>query len=235
MTDTITIFTDGAAKGNPGRGGFGVVISTGNTVTELGGHKARTTNNEMELTAVVEALRAVAGTKQIVHIYTDSKYVVEGATGWIFGWQKNGWQTKAKTDVANKELWQALLPLLREVAIEWHKVPGHVGIIGNERADDIASTFAEKGTYKLYTGPEGGYGHNLADVSYDDTKKQDRSDTRKRQAQKAYSYVSKVDGVIMVHQTWAECEKRVKGTKGARFKKSLDARDEQAVKTEFGG
>lgn len=233
MTETITIFTDGAAKGNPGRGGYGVVISDGRTIRELGGHKTRTTNNEMELTAVVEALRAVVDTTEVVHIYTDSKYVVEGATGWIFGWQKNGWQTKAKTDVANKELWQALLPLLREVSVEWHKVPGHCGIIGNERADDIASTFAEKGVYTLYQGAADAYGHNLADVSYDDTKKQDRSDTRKRQAQKAYSYISKVDGVVMVHQTWAECEKRVKGTKGARFKKSLDADDERAIKAEF--
>jgi ribonuclease HI len=235
MTETITIFTDGAAKGNPGRGGYGVVISRGNTVTELGGYKARTTNNEMELTAVVEALRAVRGSARTVAIYTDSKYVVEGATGWIFGWQKNDWQTKAKTDVANKELWQALLPLLRDVTIDWHKVAGHVGIIGNERADDIASTMAEKGTYELYNGPKAGYGHDLSNLTYDDSKKQDRSDARKRQAQKAYSYVSAVEGVVLVHATWAECEARVKGVKGARYKKSLSKDDELAIVRAFGG
>jgi len=235
MKPPITIFTDGAAKGNPGRGGYGVVISYPGTVVELGGHKARTTNNEMELMAVVEALTVVKDAGVPVTIYTDSKYVVEGATGWVFGWLKNGWQTKSKTDVANKELWQALVPLLKQVPIEWHKVPGHVGIAGNERVDTIAATFAEKGTYELYTGPKSGYGHNIEDTSFDATKAADRSDARKRSAQKAYSYVSAVGGVVQTHATWALCEKRVKGAKGARFKKSLDAGNEREIIKEFGG
>jgi len=235
MKDKALIFTDGAAKGNPGRGGFGVVISHGGTITELGGHKARTTNNEMELKAVVEALKAVAPKKVPVHIYTDSKYVVEGATGWVFGWVKNGWKTKAETDVLNKELWQELFPLLGKVEIEWHKIPGHSGLAGNERVDTIASTFAEKGTYELYSGPLEGYEYDIHDTSYDEAKAQDRSDARKRQAQKAYSYVSALNGVVLVHQTWAECEARVKGQKGARFKKSLDAENEQEIAREFGG
>lgn len=235
MKQKITIFTDGAAKGNPGRGGFGVVISEGDSVLELGGHKAHTTNNEMELKAVVEALKAVVGKGALVAIYTDSKYVVEGAKGWVFGWAKNGWQTKAKTDVLNKELWQELLPLLGKVEIEWHKVPGHVGIIGNERADTIASDFAEKGTFSLYKGPLANYGFDISDTSYDESKAKDRSEARTRQAQKAYSYISKVDGVIQIHKTWKECEARVKGTKGARFKKSLNANDEKVVLKEFTG
>lgn len=233
MTDTITIFTDGAAKGNPGRGGYGVVITDGVTVTELGGHKPLTTNNEMELTAVVKALEHIQPTTATVHIYTDSKYVVEGATGWVYGWLNNGWQTKAKTEVANKALWQALLPLLKTTTIEWHKVPGHVGIIGNERVDEIASTMAETGSYKLYSGPQAAYGHDLANTTYDDTKKQDRSDARKRQAQKAYSYISKVDGVVKIHATWAECEARVKGVKGARFQKTLSREDEAVARAEY--
>lgn len=235
MHTPITIFTDGAAKGNPGPGGYGVVVVGADTVTELGGFKERTTNNEMELQAVVEALKAVVGKYPAVAIYTDSKYVVEGAQGWVFGWVKNGWQTKAKTDVINKELWQALLPLLKQVDIEWHKVPGHVGIIGNERADTIASTFAEKGSYPLYNGPKVDYGHNVDDTSYDESKAQDRSDARKRSAQKAHSYISMVDGVIATHRTWGECEARVKGTKGARFKKSLDAQNEQEIIKDFRG
>lgn len=235
MDKKITIFTDGAAKGNPGRGGYGVVISDGDKVLELGGHKAHTTNNEMELKAVVEALKAVVGKKQTVAIYTDSKYVVEGAKGWVFGWHKNGWQTKAKSDVLNKELWQELLPLLGKVEIEWHKVPGHVGIIGNERADTIASGFAEKGDLPLYAGPKAEYELNLSDTSYDESKAVERSDARKRQNQKAYSYVSMVDGVVMTHKTWAECEARVKGKKATRFKKSLDAANEQEIIKEFGG
>ncbi len=235
MKPTITIFTDGAAKGNPGRGGFGVVISYADTVVELGAHKARTTNNEMELAAVVAALKAVVADGNPVAIYTDSKYVVEGAKGWIFGWQKNGWKTKADTDVANKELWQELVPLLKKVAVEWHKVPGHVGIIGNERADTIASTFAEKGTFPLYSGPKAAYGHTIEDTTFDAAKAAERSDARKRSNQPAYSYISMVDGIIKTHKTWGECEARVKGKKGTRFKKSLDQNNEKEIIKDFGG
>lgn len=235
MTTTLTIFTDGAAKGNPGRGGYGVVITDGKTVEELGGHKALTTNNEMELMAVVEALQQVVSRGLPVAIYTDSKYVVEGATAWIFGWSRNGWQTKAGTPVANMALWQALQPLLKAVTVTWHKVPGHVGIIGNERADTIASTFAEKGTFPLYCGTAAAYGHDLRNTTYDASKKEERSQSRQRQNQKAYSYVSSIGGVVLVHKTWAECEARVRGAKGARFKKALDANDEQVLITSFGG
>ncbi len=235
MKDSILIFTDGAAKGNPGRGGFGVVISHAGTITEKGGFKEHTTNNEMELKAVVEALKAIAPKKVPVEIYTDSKYVVEGAKGWVFGWAKNGWKTKANSDVLNKELWQELLPLLGKVEIVWHKIPGHSGLAGNERADVIASTFAEKGTTALYVGAQAGYGHDIHDTSYDETKAQDRSDARKRQNLKAYSYVSAVDGEVKIHKTWTECEARVKGKKGVRFKKSLDAENEKEIVREFGG
>jgi ribonuclease HI len=235
MDKKITIFTDGAAKGNPGRGGYGVVIADSDRVIELGGFKEHTTNNEMELKAVVEALKVVVGRSQLVAIYTDSKYVVEGAKGWVFGWVKNGWKTKAESDVLNKGLWQELLPLLGKVEIEWHKVPGHVGIIGNERADALASGFAEKGDMALYSGPRSEYELNISDTSYDEGKAQERSDARKRQAQKAYSYISQVDGVIQIHKTWGECEARVKGQKGTKFKKSLDAINEQEIIRGFGG
>lgn len=235
MTDNILIFTDGAAKGNPGRGGFGVVIVCDGKVIEKGGFKEHTTNNEMELKAVVEALKQVAGKGKSVDIYTDSKYVVEGAKGWVFGWAKNGWVTKAKTDVLNKALWQELLPLLGKVEIEWHKVPGHVGIVGNERADAIASGFAEKGTFDLRSCPQAEYGFNIHDTSYDESKAKERSDARKRSSQKAYSYVSLLDGVVQTHQTWSECERRVKGKSGTRFKKSLDASNEKEIIKDFGG
>ncbi len=235
MKDKILIFTDGAAKGNPGRGGFGVVISYDGVVIEKGGFKERTTNNEMELKAVVEALKEIASQNKPVEIYTDSKYVVEGAKGWVFGWAKNGWQTKAKTDVLSKELWQELLLLLSQVEIVWHKVPGHVGIVGNERADVIASDFADHGTFALYSGPLEKYGFSIHDTSYDESKAQERSDARKRQSQKAYSYVSLLDGVVQTHKTWSECEARVKGKSGTRFKKSLDAVNEKEIIKDFGG
>jgi ribonuclease HI len=235
MKDTALIFTDGAAKGNPGKGGFGVVISYDGVVVEKGGYEDRTTNNEMELKAVVEALKEIASKEIPVHIYTDSKYVVEGANGWVFGWVKNGWKTKTGTDVLNKDLWQELLPLLGQVEIEWHKIPGHSGLTGNERADDIASTFAEKQSYPLYSGPLTAYGYDIYDVTYDEAKAQERSDARKRQNQPAFSYVSVVDGMVLIHKTWTECEARVKGKKGARFKKSLDAENEKEIMREFGG
>lgn len=235
MQQKIQIFTDGASKGNPGRGGYGAVISYGGTVTEVGGFKELTTNNEMELRAVIEALKVVQDSDAMCEIYTDSKYVVQGSTGWIFGWLKNGWKTKAESDVLNKELWQELFPLLKKVQIEWNRVPGHVGIIGNERADTIASDFAANGTFNLYSGSKEKYGFDISDTSYDKGKAEARSAAKKRSSQKAYSYISKVDGVIETHKTWGECESRVKGQKGTKFKKSLDAGNEKEIIKDFGG
>lgn len=232
MQKTI-IFTDGAAKGNPGPGGFGAVLLIGDKVLELGEGKKLTTNNEMELRAVVEALKHVPSSIKEVEIYTDSKYVVEGATGWTFGWIKNGWKTKAGGDVLHKEIWQELIDLLKKIKVDWHKVPGHVGIIGNERADKIASDLGEEKNVHLYNGPRQGYEYEIENVEYDEQKAIERSEARKRQAQKAYSYISKVDGVIKTHQTWKECEERVKGKKNVRFKKSISAEEEKQIIEDF--
>ena len=230
----ITIFTDGAAKGNPGPGGWGAVINFGDRVVELGKGKEPTTNNEMELRAVAEALSYVPeGSK--VEIYTDSKYVVEGATGWIFGWMKNGWKTKAGGDVLHKEIWQELIDLLKKVKVDWHKIPGHSGLIGNERADTIASDLGEKKEVVLYSGPREGYKFEIENVEYDKEKASERNEARKRQALKAYSYVSMVGGVVQTHATWKECEARVKGKQGVRFKKSLDASNEKEIIKDFEG
>tara|TARA_B100001989_G_scaffold250644_1_gene228141 strand:+ start:812 stop:1507 length:696 start_codon:yes stop_codon:yes gene_type:complete len=228
------IFTDGAAKGNPGPGGYGAVLLLGDTVTEIGEGKSETTNNEMELKAVVEALKEGREAEETLHIYTDSKYVVEGATGWVFGWIKNGWKTKNDTDVLHKELWQELFDLQKQVEIEWHKVPGHVGLIGNERADTIASDFGDKKPVELFAGPRSAYQHKIENVEYDKEKAAARSEARKRSNMKAFSYVSEVDGVIETHATWLECEARVKGKK-ARFKKALTAEEESEIRAEFGG
>lgn len=228
----VTIFTDGAAKGNPGPGGYGAVVVLGDTVQELGEAKTLTTNNEMELRAVVAALSVVPD-DVTAEIYTDSKYVVEGATGWVFGWLRNGWKTKTGGDVLHKDVWQSLHAELQRVNVEWHKVPGHVGIIGNERADTIASDLGAGKSIDLYSGPRTGYEYEIENVSYDKAKAEERSAARKRQAQKAYSYVSLVDGVVQTHATWKECEARVKGKKGVRFKKSLSAADEKDIIADF--
>ncbi len=230
---TVTIFTDGAAKGNPGPGGYGAVLSFGDRVLEIGEGKVLTTNNEMELRAVVEALKQVPAEIKKVSIYTDSKYVVQGATSWIFGWMKNGWQTKVGGDVLHREVWQELAALLKKVQVDWHKVPGHVGIIGNERADSIASDLGEGKSVNFYDGLRTSYGYEIENVSYDEEKAAQRSDARKRQSIKAYSYVSKVDGVTETHQTWKECEERVKGKSGVRFKKAISAEEEKTIIADF--
>ncbi len=229
----IKIFTDGAAKGNPGPGGYGAVLLLGDRVLEVGEGKKLTTNNEMELKAVVVAFKNIPAGSKNIEVYIDSKYVVEGATGWIFGWMKNGWKTKTGGDVSHKELWQELIELLKTIKVDWHKVPGHVGIIGNERADTIASDFGEEKKVDLYNGPRNGYGYEIENVDYDKEKAVVRSEARKRSALKAYSYISKVDGVIMTHQTWSECEARVKGKSGVRYKKSISAKEEKAIITDF--
>lgn len=222
------IFTDGAAKGNPGPGGYGAVVVENGKVMEIGEGKSETTNNEMELKAVVEALKVLSVQGSKVAIYTDSKYVVEGAQGWVFGWMKNGWKTKAKTDVLHKGLWQELVDLQKNFDIEWHKVPGHAGLIGNERADSIASDFGDRKNVELYHGELSEYGIDIENVSYDEEEAKRRSEARARQSAKAYSYVSMVDGEIQTHQTWAECHARVDGKK-ARFKKALTEEEEREI------
>jgi ribonuclease HI len=231
----IYVFTDGAAKGNPGPGGFGIVILKGTHVTERGGGKSHTTNNEMELTAVVEALSYIGVTKHTIHIYSDSKYVVEGAQHWIYGWVKNGWKTKSGGDVLNQILWQKFFDLQKNSTIEWHKIPGHSGIIGNERADTIASCFGNKTPISLFDGRRSIYPYDIENTSFDSVKVQKRSDARTRSSQKAHSYVSMLDGIVMVHETWSECEKRVKGKKNVRFKKACTAEEEKNIIRIFRG
>jgi ribonuclease HI len=133
----VEIFTDGACKGNPGPGGWGVVLRMGHREKELSGAAPHTTNNRMELTAVIRALGAL---KEPCHValHTDSRYVIDGITKWIFGWQKNGWKNAARKPVLNTDLWQELLAAVRPHRIDWIWVKGHDGHPENERADELA-------------------------------------------------------------------------------------------------
>jgi ribonuclease HI len=138
----IHIYTDGACKGNPGPGGWGAVLEYGGKERELFGGEAATTNNRMELTAVIEALAALKRPCRVV-LHTDSLYVMKGITEWINGWKARGWKTAAKEPVKNVDLWKKLDEVIRTHEIEWIWVKGHAGDVGNERADALANKGVE--------------------------------------------------------------------------------------------
>ena len=136
--ERVVIYTDGACKGNPGPGGWGAWLRWGGHETELFGGDPATTNNRMELTAVIESL-ALLKRHTPVAIYTDSEYVKNGITSWIHGWKKRGWKTADNKAVKNIELWQKLDTLVAAHEVQWHWVRGHAGDPGNERADALAN------------------------------------------------------------------------------------------------
>ena len=138
MSTEVHVYTDGACKGNPGVGGWGVLLKYGDRARELFGGEAQTTNNRMELTAVIRALEAL-NRKCRIKLYTDSTYVQQGITTWIHDWKKRGWKTAGRKPVKNADLWRRLDELAREHEIEWIWVRGHSGHDGNERADELAN------------------------------------------------------------------------------------------------
>lgn len=139
---SVEIFTDGACKGNPGPGGWGAVIRAGASEKELSGGEANSTNNRMEMTAAIEALKALKRPCKVI-LTTDSVYVRDGITKWVHGWQRNGWKTADRKPVKNVELWQALVAAAAPHTVEWRWVKGHAGHPENERADVLASTAAD--------------------------------------------------------------------------------------------
>ncbi len=138
MANTVEIYTDGACKGNPGPGGWGALMRSGTHQKELFGGAPETTNNRMELTAVIRALQALKRRSR-VSIHTDSQYVQKGVTEWLAGWKARGWRTAARQPVRNLDLWQELEPLLAQHDLSWHWVRGHSGHPENERADQLAN------------------------------------------------------------------------------------------------
>lgn len=134
----VTIYSDGACKGNPGPGGWGALLIWQNQEKELFGGQANTTNNRMEMLAVIEALKLLKRPCQ-VNLYTDSQYVMKGMTEWLAGWKTRQWLTAAKKPVKNSDLWQQMDALSQHHQIHWHWVRGHQGDVGNERADQLAN------------------------------------------------------------------------------------------------
>ena len=139
----VELFTDGACSGNPGPGGWAAILRTGEREKELSGGDPATTNNKMELMGVISGLEALKR-PCVVKLYTDSKYVLEGATKWIHGWKRNGWRTADKKPVKNVELWQRLDAAAKPHRIHWSWVKGHSGHVENDRADELARGEIEK-------------------------------------------------------------------------------------------
>jgi len=146
----VVIYTDGACSGNPGPGGWGAVLQGGGKEKELYGGDALTTNNRMELMAAIQALEALQRPATVT-LYTDSKYLLDGITKWIHGWQRNGWLTSAKKPVKNDDLWRRLTVAMSPHEITWKWVKGHAGDPGNERADELARRGIEDATGVVQT------------------------------------------------------------------------------------
>lgn len=223
------IFTDGSSRGNPGPGGWGAVVVEGEKVKELGGRESQTTNNRMELTAVVEALTHTKADEVIV--YTDSSYLISGITSWIEGWKKNNWKTKTKDDVLNRDVWETLDEVIGAREVLFRKVSGHAGVPANERCDVIATSYADNDPVRLYHGARDQYDVDVDQVEASVQLKEKKS--KSKSSHPAYSYVSCVNKVVKVHKTWDECKERVHGVSGALFKKSVSAEDEQHIINEF--
>ena len=230
------VFADGAAKGNPGPGGWGaIVVTPPGQVTELGGGARHTTNNRMELMAAIEALRHVRSSGPVA-LHTDSTYVIRGIREWIHGWRRRGWRTAQGGDVVNRDLWETLAAAERATGpVAWHYVAGHSGIPGNERVDEIANAFAAGRKPILYHGPLIGYDVAVLDVPDDTSVPERRAGAAPRGRRAApHSYVSLVDGLPARHATWAECERRVKGRSGGRFKKAMTPAEEEEILRSWG-
>jgi ribonuclease HI len=230
MTQIIS-FTDGASSGNPGPAGWGAVISVTEQpdrgsdgalpeVKEIGGPIKEGTNNEAELTAAINVLRfAESNSVDTVTIYTDSSYLIDGATSWVYGWQKNGWQTRSGDPVKNQDLWQQILTLQQSLSVSYEKVAGHAGVPANERADDIATDFAAREEPSLYAGKK---------VQYDTSLQ-----AQVAQIPNGPVYLSLVDGVAKQHSSWQDCKQRVDGV-DAQYRKAKTKQERQDVLSGWG-
>ena len=235
MAGTILIFTDGACSGNPGPGGWGaVLILPEGRVLELGGGDRSTTNNRMEMAGAIFALKAIAGRFEPVKLYTDSGYLILGITTWIAGWKRKDWRRMDGKEVLNRDLWEALdeLAAARRGRLNWGHVKGHSGHELNERCDAIAVGFAQGRPEALYEGPASGCGYSLLEPGPEHLReaapRRSPSGPRRPRSKSGF-YLSMVEGRVERHAAWPECQARVQGVSGARFKKVSSAEEEQAV------
>ncbi|MDP3518566.1 MAG: ribonuclease HI [Pseudohongiella sp.] len=144
LSEHVEIYTDGACKGNPGKGGWGAMLTYKGVVKELYGGEMQTTNNRMELTAVIRALEALKRPGLQIHVYSDSRYVLSGIEEWLPAWKARSWKTSSRKPVLNQDLWQQLDQLNQQHQVVWHWVKGHSGNAGNEKADELANRGIEE-------------------------------------------------------------------------------------------
>ena len=247
----VIFFTDGACSGNPGPGGWGVLGFNSDTlkITELGGGQKNTTNNQMELEAAIRSLQFIQAHKitSDVFIYLDSKYVMEGITKWVYGWEKREWKKSDGNSVANTEYWQRLRELTKNLKnkINWRYVPGHSGVVGNDRVDAIAVAFSQGTDVDLYEGVLGQSAFELSDflpqeldtlIASLETGDPLGTKEKKKPSSKTKGgwYLSLVNGVLKKHTTWPECEAVVKGVPGAKYKKVATATEEAEMLKKWG-
>jgi ribonuclease HI len=221
---TIRIVTDGACRGNPGPGGWAALVIHDGHVEELGGHEPRTTNNRMELRAAIEGLRRVPANAP-VHIITDSQYVLRGMTQWLPNWQRRGWRTRNNTPVENQDLWQTLAQLAGK-RVQWQHVYGHTGDPENERANAIAQAYAAG----QHPGPAPRPGGHAAPPPEQHALLEQVAAMRPARV----TYLSLLGDDLARHTTWKECQARVHGVPGARFKKCATPEEEIATVRRWG-
>ncbi len=217
------IFTDGSSRGNPGPGGWGFIPASGGRVREGAGREARTTNNRMEIQAAAEAL-ALVPSGAAATVVTDSSYLANGASKWLTGWRRKGWKTATGDDVKNADLWQRMAELLESRKVSWRLVLGHAGVAANHRCDELATGAADGSALDLYDGPAAGYRVSLEAPAPGSQTRSGGADGKR-----AHSYLSMVDGEIRRHNTWPDCNARVRGVQGARFRKTFSPDDEASL------
>lgn len=235
MKKELIIYTDGASRGNPGKGGWAAILMTDKEVVEIAGARNPATNNQMELEAVVQSL-ALAVKKYkgySVVLHADSAYVLNGLNSWLDGWVRNNWITATtKKPVENKVYWQKLLTLRDALGRDLHlvKVAGHSGHEYNDRCDELAVAAALGKKPILF---KGAYTTYIGQLAEHPPKSAPKKASSPNKGKDAYSYVSLVNGKVYTDKTWAACEKRVKGAKGAKYKKVFSKAEETELVQDY--
>ena len=230
---SISLFSDGACSGNPGPGGWACILTDLKKVKEMCGRESPTTNNRMELMGLIEGLKAIKNRGTNVRVYSDSVYVLRGASQWIHGWKKKGWKTSDGSDVVNRDLWESLDKLLKSWGgkFEWHYLRGHSGIPANERCDVLAVAASQGEEVYLYSGDIDDYSVDLRNLPADTSLPAMKSPGAKSVP---HAYLSNIGGLVVRHSSWSGCEARVKGRSNAKYKKVM-SEDEEAILLESWG